>query len=240
MRRRCEYTGPLRHVTGFPGPGLLRVLRPTPTASAGDERSRRAAGCRPGGPPGWFPRSYPNPSTGSASSFAPATSPRLRRRPSPWPPDRRHQPVQEFSARHRRADARCYPAQIRQVRAGGSLEGRSAAGSSRTPSVSLAEPGPSGSAGPPRRCQDCFPPAPSSHGADCPQLQPIGCDRSAAVHLHTAGFRNASWRSMSLTHNSFGRRRWNLRLTRSSAVATPRSRFDAGRSGQPRRCRPAS
>ena len=31
------------------------------------------------------------------------------------------------------AGARCNPAQIRQVRAGGSLEGRSAAGSSRTP-----------------------------------------------------------------------------------------------------------
>jgi hypothetical protein len=35
-------------VTGFPGLGLLRVLRPTPTASAGDGPSRRPAGCWPG------------------------------------------------------------------------------------------------------------------------------------------------------------------------------------------------
>ena len=40
-----------------------------------------------------------NPSTGSASSYAPATSPRLHRSPSPWPPGRRHQPAKEFPAR---------------------------------------------------------------------------------------------------------------------------------------------
>jgi hypothetical protein len=34
-----------------------------------------------------------NRSTGSAPSFAPAASPRLRRRPSPWPPDRRLHPT---------------------------------------------------------------------------------------------------------------------------------------------------
>ena len=84
----CEHTGPLRHVTGFPGLGLLRVLRPIPAASAGNKPSRRPAGCWPVREPGgWFPRSVPNRSTGSASSYAPATSPRLRRRPSPWPPE---------------------------------------------------------------------------------------------------------------------------------------------------------
>src|SRR3954462_15009990 len=40
----CEHAGPLRHVPGFPELGLLRVLRPTPTASADDELSR---------PPSW-------------------------------------------------------------------------------------------------------------------------------------------------------------------------------------------
>ena len=118
-------------MAGFPDLGLLRALRPTPAASAGDGPSRRPAGCWPGrGPPGWFPRSLLDRWTGSAPSYAPAASPRLRRRPSPWPPGQRHNPAQEFPAQ---AGARCSPAQIRQVRAGGSLEERSAAGSSRTP-----------------------------------------------------------------------------------------------------------
>ena len=92
----CEHTGPLRHVTGFPGLGLLRVLRPIPAASAGNKPSRRPAQCRPVREPvGWFPRSVSNRSTGSAPNYAPATSPRLRRRHSPWPPSRRHQPAKE-------------------------------------------------------------------------------------------------------------------------------------------------
>jgi hypothetical protein len=36
--------------------------------------------------------------------------------------------------------------------------------------ASLAEPGPSGSAGPSRRCQSCFPPSPAPPGSGCPQL----------------------------------------------------------------------
>ena len=81
---------------------------------------------------GMVPTFTLGPFDGIEPSFAPATSPRLRRRPSPWPPDRRDAPAKEFP-RPRRTGARCYPALIRQVRAGGSLEGRSAAGSSRTP-----------------------------------------------------------------------------------------------------------
>ena len=104
----CEHTGPLRHVTGFPDLGLLRVLRPTPPVSAGNKPSRRPAGCWPVREPGgWFPRSLSNRSTGSASSYAPATSPRLRRRHSPWPPDRRHRPAKEFPTQHCCASTRC-------------------------------------------------------------------------------------------------------------------------------------
>jgi len=51
-------------------------------------------------------------------------------------------------------------------------------------SVLLAGPGPSGSAGPSRRCQGCCPPSPSSQGSGCPQLQPTRCDRPAAVPFH--------------------------------------------------------
>ena len=93
------------------------------------------------GTAGMVPRSLLIRSTGSAPSYAPAASLRLRRRPSPRPPDQRHHPAQEFPAPPRRperrrrdgAGARCNPAPIRQIRAGGSLERRSAAGSSRAP-----------------------------------------------------------------------------------------------------------
>ncbi len=129
----CEHAGPLRHVAGFPDLGLLRVLRPIPPASAGDGPSHLPPwlGGREG-PAGWFPRSLSNRSTGSAPSYAPAASPRLRRRPSPWPPGRRHNPTQEFPAPVG-ASTRCCAALIHQVRAAGSLEERFAAGFSRTP-----------------------------------------------------------------------------------------------------------
>lgn len=43
------------------------------------------AGCRHNqGPAEWFPHSPLNPLTGSAPSYAPTTSPQLRRRHSPW------------------------------------------------------------------------------------------------------------------------------------------------------------
>ena len=130
----CEHTGPLRHVTGFPGLGLLRVLRPIPPASAGNKPSRQSATHRPVREPGgWFPRSLSNRLTGSASSYAPATSPRLRRRPSPRPPGRRHQPTRGVTHNICCAGVRCYAALIRQVRAAGCLEELSDAGSSRTP-----------------------------------------------------------------------------------------------------------
>ena len=130
----CEHTGPLRHVTGFPDLRLLRVLRPIPPASAGNGPSRRSAECRPvREPAGWFPRSLPNRSTGSAPNYAPATSPRLRRRHSPWLPSRRHQPTKESPHTSSCVGVRCYVAPIRQVRAAGYLEKLSVAGSSRTP-----------------------------------------------------------------------------------------------------------
>ena len=67
----------------------------------------------------WFPRSLSNPSTGSVPSYAPATSPRLRRSPSPWPPCWRHLPAQEFPDRPDPSGVRCNPALICQVGAGG-------------------------------------------------------------------------------------------------------------------------
>jgi hypothetical protein len=193
-------------VAGSPDLGLLRVLRPIPAASAGDGPSRRPAGCWPGrAPTGWFPRSLPNRWTGSTPSYAPATSPRLRRSPSPWPPDRRHHPTMEFPARPSRAGARCCPAQIRQVRAGGFvLRSVQPLVPHVRLSVSLAGPGPSGSAGPSRRCQDCFPPSAASPASGCPQLHRPAATGQRRCPFTTTRFGSTSWRSISATHSRLG------------------------------------
>ena len=187
---------------GFPVLGLLRVLRPTLTASTGDESSRRPTGCWPvTGPSKWFPRSLSNRSTGSAPNYAPATSPRLRRRHSPWPPDRRHHPIQEFPDT---TSPPCGCALLPSPDPPGSswwfrLEERSAVGSlSLRLSVLLAGPGPSGSAGLSRLCQGSHP-HPGNHAA-------LSFNQPAATSWRrcpfiTARFESASWRSMSVTHN---------------------------------------
>ena len=51
-------------------------------------------------------------------------------------------------------------------------------------SVSLAGPGPSGGAGPSRRCQGCFPPSPPSQGSGCPQLHRPAATSPEAVSFH--------------------------------------------------------
>jgi hypothetical protein len=80
----CRLAGPLRHVHASRVPGLLRGLRPIPAPLTDDvsipparmdsgQRERR----------GMVPVFTANRSISLASSFAPAASPRLRRRPSP-------------------------------------------------------------------------------------------------------------------------------------------------------------
>jgi hypothetical protein len=71
---------------GSPQLGVLRRLRPTPSSAGvgpihhppGLEQAMEGSG--------WFPRSLLLGSTGEAPGSTPAASPRLRRRPSPWPP----------------------------------------------------------------------------------------------------------------------------------------------------------
>ena len=68
---------------------------------------------------------------------------------------------QPGSSPRRGADARCRPAQICQIRAGGLLlRGVRTLVSLVHLPVSLAGPGPSDSAGPSRRCRGCLPPIP--------------------------------------------------------------------------------
>ncbi len=71
---------------------------------------------------GWFPRSPSNRSASEAPSSTPAASPRLRRRPSPWPPHRwnytaselttGHNPVRTSRAAHRPISTRLDPTSL--------------------------------------------------------------------------------------------------------------------------------
>ena len=126
MYRCCEHAGALRHVTGFPGLGLPRPLRPLPLASGGDEPSHRSAR---GG---------------------------LHRNPAP----------------------------IRQVRAGGVLEGRLTLVPCVHLPVTLAGPRPSDGAGSSRLCQGCLSPSPASPGIRLPSATSARCDGPKAVAFH--------------------------------------------------------
>ena len=133
-------------------------------------------------------------------NYAPGTSPRLLRRHSAWPSDRRHHPIQQFP------DTTSLPC-VRALQPnpdppGSSwwfrLEGRSAAGSTFVTSLRLACRT--------RTIWQCWPvPAlsglsPPSRESRCPQLQPARCDELETVSFHHR-FESASWRSMSVTHN---------------------------------------
>jgi len=123
--------------------------------------------------------------------------------------------------RHRRgpAGARCNPAPIRQVRAGGLLlRGVQPLVFHVHLSVSLAGPRPSDGAGLSRRCQGCFyPPRRLPSQAALSFNRPTATSRWRCPFT-TAGFKSASWRSRSATHNRSGRPGANARPTRSGIV----------------------
>jgi hypothetical protein len=92
--------------------------------------------------------------TGEVSSFAPAASPRVRRRPSPWPPHRHSEPASESTTSwwsctaDRPTSTRLEPAaRLRSFTRWFKLR-------LHLP-VSLAGPGLSGGANPSRRCRGC-------------------------------------------------------------------------------------
>jgi len=65
---------------------------------------------------GWFPRSRCDRSVREASSSTPAASPRLRRRPSTWPPHRHNYTASELSPHPSgQSPTRCTPAHIHQI-----------------------------------------------------------------------------------------------------------------------------
>ena len=125
---------------------------------------------------------------------APAASPQVRRRPSPWPPGQRVKPARKFPPRHPPAGkhrTRPTSARFEPVT---NLKGVITPVPRVLLFVSLAGPAPSGSTGTSRLCQGCFPPSPAPPGSGCPQLQP-----PAAT--------GRRWRSLTPTRNNSASRR---------------------------------
>ena len=90
LQSLLETTAVLRHVTGSPGLGLLRRLRPVPGRSADGVPSPlpNVGDVDQGADQGRFPCSLVDRSTEEAPDSAPATSPWLPRSTSPRPPHR--------------------------------------------------------------------------------------------------------------------------------------------------------
>jgi hypothetical protein len=114
--------------------------------------------------------------SGEVPSYTPAASPRLRRRPSPWPSkpttlsslEVPHPPHNHNHTNRYAPQSSPYPPDFELA---GDLRGVTTLVSLVHLPVSLAEPEPSGSTGPSRRCQGCLPPSPASPGSGCPQLR---------------------------------------------------------------------
>jgi hypothetical protein len=164
------------------------------------------------GPPSH--RSLLNRSTGSVPSYAPAASPRLRRRLSPWPLDRRHQSVEEFSEPWVRCALQPspYPSDLSWWTV---LRGVLPLVSHVHLSVLLAGPEPSDGAGPSRLCRGCLPPSPSSQGSGCLQLHQPAATGWRRRSCTSSRFKSASWRSMSDVHTWSIPSGANSRFTRS-------------------------
>jgi hypothetical protein len=193
-----EPAGPLRHVDGFPVLGLLPALRPTPRPSADDAPSRHDL---PGwqatdGNPGVVPTFTTNRSTGEVASYAPATSPRLRRRLH------RGLPTGDINQPRSSPPVMAWVRiAIQPVSTGFelavALEGLYTAGSSRPPSRLACRTHTI------RWCW-CVPSLsgllPTLSGVSrirLPPASPPCCDRTAVAVSHPHSVRGASWRSMS-------------------------------------------
>ena len=143
----------------------------------------------------WFPRSRWNRSIREAPSSTPAASPRLRRRPSPWPPHRQNYTAAESRNLHPHLDPRA-------LQTGPDPPGFEPASRLRSVQhwsltlhllILLDEPAPSGSTSTPRLCRGRLPPSPAFPWIGLPPLhQAAATQRTvAALDPHRASWRTA-------------------------------------------------
>jgi hypothetical protein len=191
---RRELAGSLRHVAGFPDLGLLRTLRPAPGSSADDVPCRH----RPGWPAGRRSEGgshvHHRPFDGMGAQLFPCRPVHgypaaLHRGP------RHHRGAEAVPPGCKEVQRTAIPAHIHQVRAGLLLEGVPPLVSALVHlSVSLAGPGPSGSAGPSRRCQGCSHPSPRPRGQAASSFSGL-LRQATGGSLHPTRSYGASWRT---------------------------------------------
>ena len=175
----CTGLSPARSTTAAPPrPGPLSRRRAQPGHHAGSMETGR-----PGTVPVFTAIRSPKEEPGSA----PAASLQVRRRPSPQPPGHRFHDSRKFPALSTAGGCAPLLAQIRQVRASASVEGRYDTGSSRTPLRSAHQAHTIWQYWPALALSGLLPPLPAPPGTGCPQLQPGRCDGPAVVafHLHS-------------------------------------------------------
>ena len=138
-------------------------------------------------------------STGSAPSYSPAASPRLRRRPSSWPPRRPRHHRRRSRPPDPRTGVHCCPAHIHQVGAGVALEGVQPLVPHRTPSRLACRTRAVWQCRPVPSLSGLLPPSPAPPGSGCPQLhRPAATGRRWASHpTRSIG---ASWRTPRSAH----------------------------------------
>ena len=145
---------------------------------------------------------------------------------------------QPRSSPHQDAGARCNPAQICQIRAGGFvLRGFQPPVSHVHLPVSLAGPRPSGSAGPFPSLSGLLSTLPGVPRIRLPPASTARCDELQAVSFHHRTVQSASWRSKSPTHKRSGAVAVKSRLTRSGRFGAPGAGIVV-RHGFPRRFAP--
>ena len=184
----------LRHVTGSPGPGLLRRLRPVPARSADSGPSPHTApDARLKAGPRRFPRSLADLLTKEEPGYAPAASTATPQHFTVASPAGAERPTRKFPARKKRQ---------RRTAPGPDPPGSSRCPLRRRNRRFLAYSSPSRSPDPPHLTvltrpgfvRAALPPSPAPPGSGCPQLRPPCCDKTAAKvsHLHKINKRLAA------------------------------------------------
>ena len=160
------------------------------------------------GRPRVVPTFTTNRSRSEVPTSTPAASPRLRRRPSPWPPHRTPLPASELTIRASRpmvtrCDPGPYPSDLSRVEL---LRGIRQWFLAYTFSSLLAGPGPSDGADPSRTLSGLLPASPAFPGSACPQLHRAAATVRRQGPFIPARFRRASWRTgcSSTRHESHG------------------------------------
>jgi hypothetical protein len=183
--------------TGFPWLGVLRRLRPTRAFGRHRAYPHHLPPSR--GPAAERPRADPTFTadrlTGEAPGCTPAASPRLRRRPSPWPPS---PGIKDPTRSSPPTSAGRYAPQTSPDPPGSSwrdFKRRNNTGFSRIPSRLAHRARPIRQFRTVTTLSGLLPPFPTTLGLGCPQLQPAATTTDRRWPFTSVRHSSASWRT---------------------------------------------